>query len=1192
MNLDSCTPGQRQIITTLDKPLMVSAGAGSGKTFTLTQRIAYALEATPKKAAFAQSVDQILAITFTKKAAAELKSRIKRRLLDMGLIGEALKVDDAWISTIHGMCSRILREHALELGIDPSFEVISETESLRLKNEAFNRVMFAIETGDEAPLRSYLHSVGIQSSANSSASIAAYVERVTNRCLALPGGFDALVIPPVSGNPSALLREMISLGEAFIATSNALQKPSKTDEKHEATCEEALQKAYSYLEKGVAESFDDPSFDVRVFASVFFSFPKTSAKYRTKESDPVFYEEYRQHYAHLAGVIEAALSAREEGYVVDVARRVYEQYQALKGPALLDNVDLLRMTYGALSNHPYLASNYRDQFKMIMIDEFQDTDELQVALLEILAQDGMSNVCTVGDAQQSIYRFRGADVEVFFDFRKRLKENYPAAQFVSLPDNFRSHADVLSLVDTIFSQREVFGGRFLRLAPKGKVNDNPDPLFDSRSRINIALFDCRSGGPGVSQGRIDCAKRIADHFTELRDAGASPSDMALLLGSMSNVAVYTQALRDAGFECLVSGGSTFSESSEVMLIKSIIRLLSNRIDDEVLFQVLDSSLFSLSDNAFVHLTTQYDQQGKLHRRTLSKGLWSWQRERGLTSLSEAELDNLDFAYGCLDCAYTTLEQFGLAAAVKELLRASGWFIRMQCQGAQGQAMVGNAYKALCMLEEIESEGLGVARCVDRFVKDCETLKLSPGTLSTTSSNFVKIMTVHASKGLEFPHVALAELRLDSKSDIALVENIEGKTYGAFKPVALSSVRDISKALHEFQEPYEGNKSEVIAAPDEAERIRALSFYVKQQELAEARRLLYVALTRASKSLFMGIVYQGKKDPSYVGKGILEDLYSALQWEPSPEAPIQYLDYGGSKPLCLEFRILAEKSDEEPAEEPVPETFLIPAQPPQAAPFVVPYGKSHDEVCSYSSLHSEIGLSEVGLHAGNTDEEMWSQASVKDEGDPFVVKPSSLDATRLGTAFHRLAQGAIDAHTSGDLIAPSDEQIEAQIVLHDLTHEQAIRLRAACSRWFSSDIVHRFAQHAHVSAEVPFMIEIAQGQTSFFLEGEIDALALDSNFTDVSLSNQNQRAVLVDYKTGGTPLETEQELHQKHLLQAQCYALALLRQGFSEVVAHFVRVEQTDPADPCEPQVVSYHFTRADQTTLEQVIWCAYQNRER
>lgn len=118
MDLSTLMPQQLQIVKTLDRPLFVSAGAGSGKTFTLTRRIVYAL--TPESGPFVEHLDQVLAITFTKDAAAEIRDCVRRALIDEGMDEEALTVDDAWISTIHGMCSRILRAHALELGIDPS----------------------------------------------------------------------------------------------------------------------------------------------------------------------------------------------------------------------------------------------------------------------------------------------------------------------------------------------------------------------------------------------------------------------------------------------------------------------------------------------------------------------------------------------------------------------------------------------------------------------------------------------------------------------------------------------------------------------------------------------------------------------------------------------------------------------------------------------------------------------------------------------------------------------------------------------------------------------------------------------------------------------------------------------------------------------------------------------------------------
>ena len=142
MNLDLCTPGQREVVQTLDEPVMVAAGAGSGKTFTLTQRIVGALLPGADGARpYLDSMDQVLAITFTKKAAAELRSRIKGLLLKEGLHEQAHAVDDAWVSTIHGMASRILREHALEIGLDPAFEVISESLSIELREQAVDEVV-------------------------------------------------------------------------------------------------------------------------------------------------------------------------------------------------------------------------------------------------------------------------------------------------------------------------------------------------------------------------------------------------------------------------------------------------------------------------------------------------------------------------------------------------------------------------------------------------------------------------------------------------------------------------------------------------------------------------------------------------------------------------------------------------------------------------------------------------------------------------------------------------------------------------------------------------------------------------------------------------------------------------------------------------------------------------------------------
>ena len=150
MDLSTLMPQQREIVTTLDRPLFVSAGAGSGKTFTLTRRILWAL--SPESGPFAEHLDQVLAITFTKDAAAEIRERVRAALIEAGMAEEALTVDDSWISTIHGMCSRILRTHALELGIDPAFQVLEEGSAAVLMDRAVEHVLSAArdERGDDA----------------------------------------------------------------------------------------------------------------------------------------------------------------------------------------------------------------------------------------------------------------------------------------------------------------------------------------------------------------------------------------------------------------------------------------------------------------------------------------------------------------------------------------------------------------------------------------------------------------------------------------------------------------------------------------------------------------------------------------------------------------------------------------------------------------------------------------------------------------------------------------------------------------------------------------------------------------------------------------------------------------------------------------------------------------------------------
>ena len=209
MNLDTCKEGQRLTITTFDRPLMVAAGAGSGKTFTLTRRIAYGLLAGEEAPGGLQSIDEVLAITFTVKAAAELRDRIRALLREEGLAEESLKVDDAWVCTIGSMAARILRENAFEVGIDPKFEVIDEAEASYLRAEATEQVLAHLETGADPLLRAVIDEFGLRGQGPFDKRLLEYSQEVVARVRAMPEGFEGLRLSVPTATPARLVRQAL-----------------------------------------------------------------------------------------------------------------------------------------------------------------------------------------------------------------------------------------------------------------------------------------------------------------------------------------------------------------------------------------------------------------------------------------------------------------------------------------------------------------------------------------------------------------------------------------------------------------------------------------------------------------------------------------------------------------------------------------------------------------------------------------------------------------------------------------------------------------------------------------------------------------------------------------------------------------------------------------------------------------------
>ena len=363
MDLSTLMPQQLQVVKTLDRPLFVSAGAGSGKTFTLTRRIVYAL--SPESGPFVEHLDQVLAITFTKDAAAEIRDRVRRALIEEGMDEEALTVDDAWISTIHGMCSRILRAHALELGTDPEFTVLTDTDELM--DQAVEHVLGRATAPDAAPelaaplkaLYAWYPMAGEGGPFGAGTTIKGLVRDLLELSSQLPGGMDDVCVARGQADTSALADAYrAALGASKAATEKAQVALDAIDafEASGKTMEDAARLMMSCSMPRASKAF-----------------PKEQVELLKAEAADAFIN------------IVLACGGPALDALVGLARAVEAEYRALKADqSALDNNDLLRMAYEALRDYPAIRAAYEGRFKMVMIDEFQDTDQMQVDLIRYL----------------------------------------------------------------------------------------------------------------------------------------------------------------------------------------------------------------------------------------------------------------------------------------------------------------------------------------------------------------------------------------------------------------------------------------------------------------------------------------------------------------------------------------------------------------------------------------------------------------------------------------------------------------------------------------------------------------------------------------------------------------------------------------------------------------------------------------
>lgn len=1223
MDLSTLMPQQRDIVTTLDRKLFVSAGAGSGKTFTLTRRILWAL--SPESGPFVDGLDQVLAITFTKDAAAEIRERVRAALVAEGMERAALSVDDAWISTIHGMCSRILRAHALELGIDPEFSVLEDPGDLM--DLAVERVL-SREGSAYGDLFGWYPLAGESAPGGfgGGTSVTSLLRVLLEKASAARNGFSDLRMLQGSVN-------LDGLADAYRGCMGITAGATKAAEAALAAIE-----AFEAGEKTVGN----------LIACMMACKPPRSSKNLPKEQVNLLKAEQADAFVNAY----LALGSRATRQLLEIAHAVFDEYNQLKfDRSVLDNNDLLRLTYQALRDNPAMREDYGSRFKMVMIDEFQDTDQQQVDLINFLTGEGGRALCTVGDAQQSIYRFRGADVDVFRRAQAQVEAaaacGSDAGCVVQLVKNFRSHAEILDYVAAIFDGTPQGRGGLMQGFLNLQAHDGrKDGMVATGVNRRQALLVAGGSTQERAQAR---AQAIARRFRELADAGQPVGGMVLLLGGMPRANMYADAFRAQGLDCVISGGSVFAQTQEAAAVRALVWTLANLADTaQGLAPLLACDMFSLGAQEFLVLATAKDEQtGETRRRNIDAGLMSDEDADGL-----CDLPLVDRARAVLRPALSRVGRDPLAAIARDVVNQSGWMVRLAGQGAEGRARAANVLKALDAIAEAEAQ-LGsaprqVALAYDRFLEG----KQAPGALNEEGGNAVRIMTVHASKGLEFPVVAVAEC-FSIKSGNAKLQSLRGDD-GSISLVALPgqfpSARSADGAYikgddvaKEFKKYLGGSSAwltseyadDVCASDSAAGAWLAMSERETRLELQERERLLYVAMTRAREYCLLAMdapvrsvnkqpVLDLRDDTDLTGR-VLEQILPAgaalnggmLCFEDSRRGDFELLalqdfacgdavytqNYSVEDGYFIGEDAAAADADAaagtaavvaadaaaagEPACDPMaddggaPDTFTLVA--PAACPWRASAApRAPRESYSYSSIAKE-------LHGEDEDRAMPAPSiDAPEDADDFeVFEPLAVtetdgrgageqssaeaagavisrdgDPTALGSAFHAACQWMVEM---GEDRVPAARR-DALARYWGCTPAQRERLDAALERWCSSAIRAEALAWPQVRAEVPFFSLGADDLTERFgefAEGAIDLLCTDPD--------DPARALVIDYKTGGSSQETPEQLQDKHALQAHVYADVLHKAGFERVDLAFVRVEVEDSAAPGQPQVVSYQM---------------------
>ena len=1066
--------------------LLLAAGAGSGKTSVLVERFVRAVRED------GLAPGRILAITFTERAAGELRERVRERLLELDERDRAREAQEAFVSTFHGFCARLLRAHSPSAGVEPGFEILDESFSGRLRMLAF------------------------------ADALAAFLDGERSEAVELVAAYEA--------DP---LRAMV------LAAHAQLRSQGQTSPRLPAVAPDGL----APVGRGSAFGDRESAFGDRGSA---LGGGESAAD--------------NQHRAARACALIGELLERFDA--------AYESRKRARGALDFDDLEL--RARDLLIARADIRRAWAERFELLMVDEFQDSNPRQLQLLAALDRD---NLFTVGDQLQSIYSFRHADVGLFRERHARLSERGAA---LALTRNFRSRPSILAAVERIFAGR--MGERFAPLTP---VREEDAP--ERQPIVELLLTDKRGWereptlGPGTGYGALDGlpeatawrqaeARLLAGRLAELVWSGqVRPGEIVVLLRSLSDLPVYESALRASGLPTLAGIGG-FWGHQQVGDLLSWLRALANPLDELALYSVLASPLVGVSSDGLALIADAARERrvgvwraigedaGEPHEvgeRHASDGVAGGGRVAGdgagsghvagdgagalLESLPEADRERVEGFRSLFAAEREAVALHPIAELLRRVILATGYESHVLSL-EWGQRRLANMHKLIGLSRSFEArEGRDLRGFLDH-VAHAELGREADAPVGNPRSpesggelDAVRLMSIHAAKGLEFPVVCVADLGREPprRAPDLLVDAASGGRVGL--------------RLRTFANP----DSVPALAYEELCEARTLA----QEE--EEDRVLYVACTRAEDRLLLSgavpfarwpAVKPGVAPIAWLGPALVSDAPGLASSDARPVGAVA-LDGGGLPVRCVFNSPLgAGDLPLERACPSIPTQLAVRRSPPPPVAIARDGAPPRSPLADPSATVSYTSLAEFERCGYRYYLErvlrMPENRAAAHPGRPGS-REAGIDARVRGTIVHTLLESVSFAHPH----PPSERDVGlvARRIGAKLAPAEREEIAALIAGTLDSPPAQVLAGARHVRGEHPFAFSLGSDYP------------LVTGVLDLIVERPTGETLIVDYKSDrlAEGADLERLVLRDYGFQRLLYALAAIEAGVREVeVAHW------------------------------------------